>query len=306
MEMEGEETMRLRLLAMVSSLLGILAVTCVIEPVALTDMGDAIRYRHQPGGLYPGGSNTIPNGHAAEAPPITGRFGFMSLGMSNTEEHWRAFEIRAGQANPNMVLIPGAQRGRPASRWASPMDDTYDVADARIRSAGLRPSDLQVIWMLQANPHPALQLPDLEADAYVALRHYGDILRAAKQRYPNLRRLYVSTRMGSCAETGLNPEPYAYEYGFAAKRLIEAQIRQRTSGEIDPLVGDVRYWGETPPAPWLAWAAYLWAPVGAPRADGLVYTRADFERDCTHPSREGSIKVSDQLLDFFDGTDFFR
>jgi hypothetical protein len=298
--------MRRRVFAVVSSLLVTAAWTCVGDPVALTDLEDGIRYLGQPGGLYPGGSNTIPDDHAAEAPAITGRFAFMSLGMSNTVAHWAAFAARAGRANPNMVLIQGAQSGRSASRWASPTDDTYDVADARIRSAGLRRSDVQVIWMLQANPLPAVQLPWFEADAWVALQHYGDIARAAKQRYPSLRRLYVSTRMGSCATTGLNPEPYAYEYGFAAKRLIEAQIRQRASGEIDPRVGDLRYWGEDPPAPWIAWAAYVWAPVGVPRADGLMYTRADFAGDCTHPSPAGSAKVSDQLLDFFDGTDFFR
>jgi hypothetical protein len=94
-----------------SSLLSIPTETCGIEPVALTDMGDGIWYRCQPSGLYPGGSNTIPDEDAADAPAITGRFGFMSLGVSNTAEHWRAFEARAGQNKPNMVLIAGARRG---------------------------------------------------------------------------------------------------------------------------------------------------------------------------------------------------
>ena len=31
-----------------------------------------------------------------------------------------------------------------------------------------------------------------------------------------------------------------------------------------------------------------------------------FERDCTHPSPEGSRTVIDLLLDFFDRIDFFR
>ena len=108
----------------------------------------------------------------------------------------------------------------------------------------------------------------------------------------NASRIY-----GGYATTGLNPEPYAYESGFAVKWLIQAQIDQtRTGGTmIDQRAGDLHY----DHTPWLSWAAYLWADGMNPRSDGVIWTRADLESDGTHPSRSGEEKVGSLLLSFF-------
>ncbi|MGH7701069.1 MAG: hypothetical protein ACREMJ_11210 [Gemmatimonadales bacterium] len=92
----------------------------------------------------------------------------------------------------------------------------------------------------------------------------------------------------------LNPEPYAYESGFAVKWLIEAQIRQGADGAPDSVAGDLRYAA----APWLGRAAYLWADGLRPRSDGLTWARADFAGDGTHPAQPGEDKVSRLLLAF--------
>lgn len=61
---------------------------------------------------------------------------------------------------------------------------------------------------------------------------------------------------------------------------------------FDPARGQVR-------APWLAWAAYLWADGLTPRSDGLVWRCEDFQDDGTHLSPSGREKVADMLLEFF-------
>jgi hypothetical protein len=83
-------------------------------------------------------------------------------------------------------------------------------------------------------------------------------------------------------EGRFNPEPYAYESAFAARRLILEQSL------------------DDPGAPLLRWGPYLWAEGEKGRKiDDVVYTPADFVQDGVHPSASGREKVARQLLNFF-------
>jgi hypothetical protein len=157
---------------------------------------------------------------------------------------------------------------------------------------------VQVAWLKVANPDPTVSLPAQNADAYTLVAQMGNILRAMKTRYPNLRLVYISSRIyAGYATSPLNPEPYAYESAFAVKWLIEAQINQMRTGQIDARAGDLDY--NSGVAPWIAWAAYMWADGMNPRSDGLTWSRSDFQSDGTHPSQSGQQKVGTMLLDFF-------
>jgi hypothetical protein len=132
----------------------------------------------------------------------------------------------------------------------------------------------------------------------------GNIVRALKTRYPHLQLVFFSSRIyAGYATTTLNPEPYAYESGFAVKWIIQAQIDQMRNGGtiVDTRAGDLSL---NSGAPWLAWGPYLWADGTTPRSDGLVWLQNDLAADGTHPSQSGQQKVGSMLLAFFAGSSY--
>src|ERR1051326_5798250 len=101
----------------------------------------------------------------------------------------------------------------------------------------------------------------------------GQIARALKARYPNMRQVFFSSRIyAGYATSQLNPEPYAYESGFAVKWVIESQIAEMAGQpRSDTRAGSLRYDDGT--APWLAWGPYPWAAGTQPRSDGLTWVK---------------------------------
>ena len=296
--------------------------------VPLTDLGSG-QYLGFPGGLYPGG-NTMPTAHATAGlasalaiepldaqgrPSAGGRYVLLSIGMSNTTQEFCSegsgppcdswtFAGRAAvdpEVNrTSLAIVNGAMGGRAAPFWDSPGDPDYDrVRDTRLAPFGLSEYQVQIVWLKVANMSPGTSLPAPGADAFVLETEMGNVVRSLKVRYPNLRQVFLSSRIyAGYATTALNPEPYAYESGLAVKWLVEAQIRQMEQrGQVsDARAGDLNYDGV---APWIAWGPYLWADGTNPRSDGLVWERADLAGDGTHPSRSGEAKVATMLLGFF-------
>jgi len=217
------------------------------------------------------------------AADAVGKYALLSIGMSNTTQDFcdnsspLACESYSfvGQAldhpavnDASLVLANGAKGGKPAMDWDSPDDPEYDrVRDEVLPALGLSELQVGAAWVKVANPQPEVSLPDANADAYLLVEQIGNIARALKVRYPNLQQVYLSSRIyAGYAPTTLNPEPYAYESGFAAKWLIESQIHQMNGGGADPLAGNLDYTSSV--APWISWG--LWADGLNPRSDGLI------------------------------------
>jgi hypothetical protein len=120
-----------------------------------------------------------------------------------------------------------------------------------------------------------------------------DVMHNLHDKFPNLRIAYISSRIyGGWAGSPLNPEPWAYEEGFAMKWLIADQIAGKPELNYDPAKGAVR-------APWMAWGPYLWADGLKGRKDGqVIWKREDLGPDGTHPSMLGREKVARLLMAF--------
>lgn len=258
-------------------------------------------------GLYGDNANEPPVDHlkrATEAagmvvpldekgqPAADGKIALMSVGMSNTTQEFSQFVRTAngdGQKNPRLVIVDAAQGGRAADDWASKDRlQTWQEAEKRLAASGVTSQQIQVLWIKQARKVPS-QLGEFPKHAKSLQEDLKNIVLLAKERFPNLRLVYLSSRTyGGWARGNLNPEPYAYESAFSVQWVINDQI----SGKDTALAYDK--------APVLLWGPYLWTDGTKGREqDKLAWEQSDTANDGTHPSNSGRAKVAEQLLGFF-------
>jgi hypothetical protein len=265
--------------------------------VALPDLGKGT-YRGEQGGLYPGGANSPPASYArqgvrlarlvvprdrAGAPSPSGRIVLLSIGMSNATREYSAFMTRANAAsykNPALTLVDAAEGGADAVHAADPADRYWTLVDGDVRNAGVTAAQVQAIWLKEAVAGPRDAFP---ADARALQGYLARIVSILRTRFVKLRLIYLSSRTyAGYATTQLNPEPFAYESGFAVKWTIADRIAGTTAG------------------PWLGWGPYLWTDGARGRRDGFTWSCADSRADDgTHPSDSGRAKVASLLLRFF-------
>ena len=255
--------------------------------VPLTDMGKR-RYRGYRGGLYPAGRNRPTTAYlrrgltaSRAVRPIDGKIVLLSVGMSNATAEFAAFKKvadRDSAKNPNLTIVDGAQDGWDARRVrAEP--EYWDNVDARLVAAGVSANQVQAVWLKESIAGEDRRFP---RDAKALQADLRAIVRAMRTRYPNLRLVYLSSRTyGGYAITGLNPEPAAYDSGYAVRGVIQDRMAGKLKG------------------PWLAWGPYLWTDGLRGRNDGLVWACEDVDDDGTHPSKTGAQKVVNLLVAFF-------
>jgi hypothetical protein len=200
------------------------------------------------------------------------------------------------EINPLVVIVNGAQGGQTAARTQDPEDHAsgtlyWKTVDERLANAGVTRAQVQAAWVKQADASPTQGFPEY---ARTLENELARIMQVLHERFSNLKLVYVSSRtFGGFAKTPLNPEPYAYESGFAVKWLIERQIQGEEALNYDSAKGPVK-------APWLSWGPYLWANGTHKRSDGFFYEESDFrDSDGTHESRSGQLKVGRELVKFF-------
>lgn len=276
--------------------------------VPLTDLMTG-SYQGAEGGLYPGGENMRPALHDKEGlaqsnrlqpldkrgrlDPRSGKIVVLSLGMSNAMLEFQVFADQAAvdpEKNPRVQVVNGAQGGQSADVINDPGAPYWARLQQILTASGVSPLQVQVLWIKEAHKGPTggfvPAAKALQADLV-------KILHIAQQQFPNARLAYFSSRIfAGHAVGGLNPEPYAYESGFAVKWLIEQQLQGDPALNFDAARGPVV-------APWLSWGPYNWADGDLPRSDGLTWIRSDFAADGTHPSAAGQSKVARALEDFF-------
>lgn len=278
--------------------------------IPLTDLGTAF-YCDMQGGLYPMGSNEMPEQHKeaglrmadiiqpldkdGQANPH-GQIVFLAVGMSNTGlyfDTFRALVTDFEDLNLQVLMVNGALEGKDISNVLTHDDPYWRYVLHRLKGANASPLQVQAIWFMQAQlepnipPDEGLQHIESMCEKYIAA------MLVLRFLFPNLKQVFSSGREygGYGAPNKGNPEPYAYYTGWAWKRIIERQIQ-----------GDPRleFEGLNAKTAWLAWSNYFWADGVTPRSDGLTWIYPDdFEADGVHPSPSGKQKAGQLIQSFF-------
>jgi PKD repeat protein len=325
----GPSRLWLALLCLVCLHLGNgLFANCIVTNLGLTPLNEFgfNSYLNYPGGLYPNGANMRPPGHEAAGIEIAinqmlplnaagnvdtnnGKIVLLSLGMSNTTHEWASgdnvthditntFKYRADvdpSRNPQLVIVDGAIGGQDAIQWTNPASANWTmVISQRLATAGVTTNQVQAMWLKEALAMPR-NYGLFPSHAQALQNDLAIILRVAKAKYANLRLAYFScrTRAYDTNSADRNPEPFAFETGFADKWVIQDQINGTNNLNYNPSNGPVV-------APWLSWGPYIWTDGARARSDGQVWLCSDVSQaDYTHPSSNGVFKVASQLLAFF-------
>ena len=307
-----------------------------VPSTPLNDLGQGTYTRDgesEEGGLYPDGTNQRPMDHdiagQAIAAAITprgpdgsptppnkgGKIGMLALGMSHANKEFSggfayvddAFMKRANGQIPldhpdkaksdSVVLVSAAGAGFTARNWADPNDFCWENATTQVINAGLSSSQVQVVWMEHAQKGPS---GEFRESAHLLQSFLTDIAQNIIQKFPNCQIAFLSSRTHAFTTTlRQNPEPYAYEGGFANKWTIEAQI----DGDPNLCFKDPNNPDSCPDgvkAPYLCWGSYHWADGPNPRSDLKTWDCSDVVHDWSHPNACGVHKVADQLLAFFE------
>jgi hypothetical protein len=277
--------------------------------IPINDLGTGT-WEGMVGGLYPSGSNDMPETHRANGVQLattmvvprntagqqdaTGKVVMLSIGMSNCNMAFSAFRDSVGvydDINPALVMVNGAQGSMPIDSLEDPNGTFWQVVNQRLQGHGVTAQQVQVVWFKQAQHRTGIpngmginHIDTLE-------KKFLLVMQILRQKYPNLRLLYCSGRSyGDYAiPGGGNPEPYAYMTGWAHKRLIARQI----DGD-----SELAFAGAQRKVPWMAWSGYFWADGENAREDGLQWLCSDYS-DGTHPNAVGLRKQVKIMLDFF-------
>jgi Bacterial Ig-like domain (group 1) len=280
--------------------------------VAITDLGTGLFEGQYEGGLYPNGSNVRPSGQdsygvgladsiqpldANGNPSSTGKYALMAIGESTAQNEFNRFlPIANGDPakNPNLVLVNGAQGGATPNEFTSTTSPYWaTVLENYLPQDGVTANQVVAVWMEDTDGIATGTFP---SDITTLQGQYETMMQTMLTLFPNLKMVYFSSRVYGGYSNGLaspdNPEPYAYEVGYAVKYAIQDQLNGNANLNYNPADGPVV-------APWMSWGTYYWSNGMLGREDGLEWDCEDFSDDGTHPSSTfGQLKVASALLQF--------
>lgn len=285
--------------------------------IPLVDL-EGLFYETYEGGLYPGGTNTMPSAHldsgiaiANSLMPLNwegdvdttfGKVVMLALGNINAQKSFNRFYsdfLNAGYYDSCVRIINACFEEYDLRDMINPDLESYwkDVID-KVQFEGLKKKQVQVIWVMAPSFDDTVSTHAAYIDSLQSA--YIQLAQRITEEFPNTRMLFFSSSpYGGYVDTlsfhaDAISEPANYLLEFAIKGAIAAQINGDTL---------LTYTGDTATAPWIAWAASLWADGNNLRAyDDLRWLCPgdyDMALDGSVLAGSGFSKVATRLYDFF-------
>jgi hypothetical protein len=280
------------------------AVAVNTAKIPLNDLGTGT-YRDSVGGLYPNGANTPSGTYAADLLKVsktiipldtfgkvssTGYTVFISLGGSTGGKNMEALQNKTKGnplTNPRLKLLranSGARRST-LNSIMNPNDPYWDHITQIIKGSRSSYRQVQVIY-LETNDSVRIETwPEKSNSAKIALE---SSMRTLKQRFKNLKVIYV---LGLTQSFSGNPgirEPAPYFFGWSCKWAIQDQING---------VPGTEYKGSNAVAPIITWGFYQWAN-STPRTTDNFYWRVTETADGLHANPIGQDTLSKRFQNF--------
>jgi len=221
-------------------------------------------------GLYPGGTNQIPQTHrlagekiAATIVPLdangtpdenNGTIVALVMGHSNANMYFGALQkylkTKTDELNPRFELLNAAMGGQQLPEISTLSGKVWDKAAELLSAPAHSPNQVQVLFF-HTTYHGWKNLDNKKMRAFPELMQQmnadlAKVLQHCVKIYPNLKIAYL-TCDGFRYYTGF--EPHVWHEAFGFKWLIESQIKG------DP---GTAFEGEDRKLPWLTWGPYIW------------------------------------------------
>src|SRR4051812_7736551 len=269
-------------------------------------------YQGSEGGLYPNGSNARPASHDSDGVSIangivpldsngnfspTGKYVLLAIGESTALDEFGEFLTLAPYdpaLNSSLVIVDGAQGAATPKLLASSTSPYWNtILKNYLPDQGVTANQVVAVWIEDSNGIATGTFP---GDMTGMQGNYESVMNNVHTFFPNAKLAYFSSRIYAGYSNGvatINPEPYAYESGFAVKWAIQDQINGASNLNYNSTLGAVK-------APWMSWGPYYWGNGLLARSDGWTWSCQDLQKDGTHPAiTAGELKVAGQLLNFF-------
>lgn len=263
-------------------------------------------FNNYTGGKYPKAQNAIPHTHYKKGMQLsqdifpvdnngyidstTGKVGFLILGFSTAAMTGNVFNwICTRKAiDPHLTIAIGAQGGMDINAMLDENSGYWGKATDDLINAGLSNSQIQLIWISTGDMQSAsLDFPE---QSIVLADKYHSLLLFIKQKYPNIKIVFLSDRTfaGYIDNNGpqLLAEPTAYYTSWAVKFLIERQL-QSLSGYT---YSDI---------PFIDWGPMLWTNGETGDSNNYKWDCYDAAKGGIHPTAKGRSKEAIRLYNFF-------
>ncbi len=270
-------------------------------------------YQGYEGGLYPNGSNVDPSPHYTDGlafadgiqpldangtvDPTNGKEVLLAIGESTAQNEFNSFlpiAVADPARNPKLVIVNGAQGGATPNEFVSSGSYYWStILNNYLPQNGVTANQVVAIWIEDTD---SIKTGSFPSDMTQMQGEYETMMQDFLTNFPNVKLVYWSSRVYGGYSNGLvnpdDPEPYAFEAGYAVKDAIADQINGAANLNYNPSNGPVL-------APWMGWGPYYWSNGMTPNSQGLVWDCEDFSSDGTHPSATfGQLKVANALLNF--------